>query len=89
MATIAHGSKDRVGSKESAGLTPAQRRRAMLDRKGYAEKRRLATNAPTKVFYGVMLCVTLLIVFGLMMVLSSSSTTASKCAPGSDCRVFQ
>ncbi len=76
MATIARGSKDRVGLKESAGLTPAQRRRAMLDRKGYAEKRRLATNAPTKVFYGVMLCVTLLIVFGLMMVLSSSSIVA-------------
>ena len=48
----------------------------MLDRKGYGEKRRLATNAPTRVFYGVMLCVTLLVVFGLMMVLSSSSIVA-------------
>lgn len=76
MATIAHGTKAPRRSKESSNLTPAQRRRAMLDRKGYGEKRRLATSAPTKVFYGVMLCVTLLIVFGLMMVLSSSSIVA-------------
>ena len=76
MATIAHGTKAPRRSQESSNLTPAQRRRAMLDRKGYGEKRRLATNAPTKVFYGVMLCVTLLIVFGLMMVLSSSSIVA-------------
>ena len=76
MATIAHGTKARGSSRESATLTPAQRRRAMLDRKGYGEKRRLATAAPSKVFYGVMLCVTLLIVFGLMMVLSSSSIVA-------------
>lgn len=75
MATITHtGSQG--GRRENANLTPAQRRRAMLDRKGYAEKRRLAIAAPNKVFYGVMLCVTLLIVFGLMMVLSSSSIVA-------------
>lgn len=76
MATIAQGTKTRGRSEASASLTPAQRRRAMLDRKGYGEKRRLATNAPTTVFYGVMLCVTLLVVFGLMMVLSSSSIVA-------------
>ncbi|NDD86836.1 MAG: hypothetical protein EBZ45_03825, partial [Actinobacteria bacterium] len=76
MATIAHGTKTSRTPGESANLTPAQRRRAMLDRKGYGEKRRLATAAPTKVFYGVMLCVTLLIAFGLMMVLSSSSIVA-------------
>ena len=59
-----------------ASLTPAQRRRAVLDRKGLSDKRRLATSAPTKTFYVLMAVTSMLIVFGLMMVLSSSSIVA-------------
>jgi cell division protein FtsW len=58
------------------GLTPAQRRRATLDRKGYTESRRLATSAPNKTFYGLLAVSSMLIVFGLIMVLSSSSIVA-------------
>lgn len=57
-------------------LTPAQRRRATLDRKGYTESRRLATTAPNKIFYGLLAVISMLIVFGLIMVLSSSSIVA-------------
>lgn len=60
----------------STSLTPSQRRRAVLDRKGYTEKRRLATAAPTRTFYILMVVTSMLIVFGLMMVLSSSSIVA-------------
>ncbi len=58
------------------GLTPAQRRRATLDRKGYTESRRLATALPNKTFYGLLAVTSMLIVFGLIMVLSSSSIVA-------------
>jgi cell division protein FtsW len=60
----------------SAGPSAAQRRRATLDRKGYSEKRRLATEAPNNIFYGILVVSTMLIVFGLIMVLSSSSIVA-------------
>lgn len=58
------------------GMTPAQRRRATLDRKGYTEARRLATALPNKTFYGLLAVTSMLIVFGLIMVLSSSSIVA-------------
>jgi cell division protein FtsW len=57
-------------------MTPAQRRRATLDRKGYTEARRLATALPNKTFYGLLAVTSMLIVFGLIMVLSSSSIVA-------------
>jgi cell division protein FtsW len=60
----------------TTSLTPSQRRRAVLDRKGYTEKRRLATAAPNRTFYVLMAVTSMLIVFGLMMVLSSSSIVA-------------
>ncbi len=60
----------------TTSLTPSQRRRAVLDRKGYTEKRRLATAAPSRTFYILMAVTSMLIVFGLMMVLSSSSIVA-------------
>jgi cell division protein FtsW len=60
----------------SSGPSAAQRRRATLDRKGYSEKRRLATEAPNNIFYGILVVSSMLIVFGLIMVLSSSSIVA-------------
>ena len=60
----------------STGPSAAQRRRATLDRKGYSEKRRLATEAPNNIFYGILVVSSMLIVFGLIMVLSSSSIVA-------------
>ncbi len=57
-------------------LTPAQRRRATLDRKGFTESRRLATKAPTRAFYCITAAISMLILFGLIMVLSSSSIVA-------------
>lgn len=60
----------------SKPLTPAQRRRATLDRKGFTQTRRLATKAPTRAFYSILAVVSMLILFGLIMVLSSSSIVA-------------
>lgn len=60
----------------SKSMTPAQRRRATLDRKGFTETRRLATKAPTRAFYCITAIVSMLILFGLIMVLSSSSIVA-------------
>lgn len=57
-------------------MTPAQRRRATLDRKGFTETRRLATKAPTHAFYWILAVISMLILFGLIMVLSSSSIVA-------------
>ncbi len=57
-------------------LTPSQRRRATLDRKGFSESRRLATKAPTRAFYWITASISMLILFGLIMVLSSSSIVA-------------
>ena len=57
-------------------LTPAQRRRATLDRKGFTESRRLATKAPTRAFYWITASISMLILFGPIMVLSSSSIVA-------------
>lgn len=57
-------------------LTPSQRRRATLDRKGFTESRRLATKAPTRAFYWITASISMLILFGLIMVLSSSSIVA-------------
>lgn len=57
-------------------LSVAERRRAVLDRKGIAASRRMATTLPTKTFYGLVGVVSLLILFGLVMVLSSSSIVA-------------
>jgi len=56
--------------------TPAERRRAVLDRKGYSAKHRLATKAPTMAFYLIAAAIGMLIMFGLIMVLSSSSIVA-------------
>jgi len=60
----------------SRSLTPAQRRRATLDKKGFTESRRLATKAPTRAFYCITAVISMLILFGLIMVLSSSSIVA-------------
>ena len=38
----------------STSLTPAQRRRAVLDKKGVGTTRRLTTAAPNKVFWGIL-----------------------------------
>ena len=54
-------------------LTPAERRRAVLNRTGKAQENRLATDVPSKVYYGIVGVITVLVVFGLIMVLSSSS----------------
>jgi len=54
-------------------LTPAERRRAVLNRTGKAQASRLATDVPSKVYYGIVGVITVLVVFGLIMVLSSSS----------------
>ena len=54
-------------------LTPAERRRAVLNKSGKAQTNRLATDAPSRVYYGIVGVVTVLVVFGLIMVLSSSS----------------
>jgi cell division protein FtsW len=54
-------------------LTPAERRRAVLNRTGKAQASRLATDVPSKVYYGIVAVITVLVVFGLIMVLSSSS----------------
>ena len=54
-------------------LTPAERRRAVLNRTGKAQTSRLATDVPSKVYYGIVAVITVLVVFGLIMVLSSSS----------------
>ena len=56
--------------------SPAERRRAVLDRKGYSAKHRLATKAPTMAFYLIAAAIGMLIVFGLIMVVSSSSIVA-------------
>ena len=60
----------------STSLTPAQRRRAVLDKKGVGTTRRLTTAAPNKVFWGILAVTSLLTVFGLMMVLSTTSIEA-------------
>ena len=54
-------------------LTPAERRRAVLNKTGNAQTSRLATDAPSRVYYGIVGVITVLVVFGLIMVLSSSS----------------
>jgi len=54
-------------------LTPAERRRAVLNKSGKAQASRLATDVPSKVYYGIVGVITVLVVFGLIMVLSSSS----------------
>ena len=54
-------------------LTPAERRRAVLNKSGKAQTSRLATDVPSKVYYGIVAVITVLVVFGLIMVLSSSS----------------
>lgn len=54
-------------------LTPAERRRAVLNKTGKAQTSRLATDVPSKVYYGIVGVITVLVVFGLIMVLSSSS----------------
>ncbi len=54
-------------------ITPAERRRAVLNKSGKAQTSRLATDAPSRVYYGIVAVVTVLVVFGLIMVLSSSS----------------
>ena len=54
-------------------LTPAERRRAVLNKSGKAQTSRLATDVPSKVYYGIVGVITVLVVFGLIMVLSSSS----------------
>jgi cell division protein FtsW len=54
-------------------LTPAERRRAVLNKSGKAQTNRLATDAPSRVYYGIVGVITVLVVFGLIMVLSSSS----------------
>ena len=54
-------------------LTPAERRRAVLNKSGKAQTNRLATDAPSRVYYGIVAVITVLVVFGLIMVLSSSS----------------
>ena len=54
-------------------LTPAERRRAVLNKSGKAQTSRLATDAPSRVYYGIVAVITVLVVFGLIMVLSSSS----------------
>lgn len=66
MATISANSQ----------LSAAERRRAVLNKTGSAQSSRLATEVPSKVFYGIVGIVTVLIVFGLIMVLSSSSIVA-------------
>ena len=60
----------------STSLSPAQRRRAVLDKKGVGSMRRLTSAAPNKVFWGILAGTTLLMVFGLMMVLSATSIEA-------------
>ena len=60
----------------STSLTPAQRRRAVLDKKGVGTTRRLTTAAPNRVFWGILAVTSLLTVFGLMMVLSATSIEA-------------
>lgn len=57
-------------------VSVAERRRAVLDRRGIAASRRMATTLPTKTFYGLVAIVALLLLFGLVMVLSSSSIVA-------------
>lgn len=52
-----------------------ERRLATLERTGLAEKRKLAQQAPTPTFYGILIVVTTLTVLGLIMVLSSSSVS--------------
>lgn len=54
-------------------LSAAERRRAVLNRTGKAQSSRLATDAPSRVYYGIVGVITVLIAFGLIMVLSSSS----------------
>jgi len=54
-------------------LTPAERRRAVLNKSGKAQSSRLATDAPSRIYYGIVGIITVLVVFGLIMVLSSSS----------------
>ena len=54
-------------------LTPAERRRAVLNKSGKAQTNRLATDAPSRIYYGIVAVITVLVVFGLIMVLSSSS----------------
>jgi len=65
-----------VATNVSTSLTPAQRRRAVLDKKGVGSTRRLTTAAPNKVFWGILAVASLLTVFGLMMVLSATSIEA-------------
>jgi len=65
-----------VATNVSTSLTPAQRRRAVLDKKGVGTTRRLTTAAPNKVFWGILAVTSLLTVFGLMMVLSATSIEA-------------
>jgi cell division protein FtsW len=65
-----------VATNVSTSLTPAQRRRAVLDKKGVGISRRLTTAAPNKVFWGILAVTSLLTVFGLMMVLSATSIEA-------------
>ena len=60
----------------STSLSPAQRRRAVLDKKGVGSMRRLTSAVPNKVFWGILAVTTLLMVFGLMMVLSATSIEA-------------
>lgn len=52
-----------------------ERRLATLERTGLAKERKLAQNAPTTTFYGILIVVTTLTVLGLIMVLSSSSVS--------------
>jgi len=77
-----------VATNVSTSLTPAQRRRAVLDKKGVGTTRRLTTAAPNKVFWGILAVTSLLTVFGLMMVLSATSFEAVR-RDGSPWAMFQ
>lgn len=65
-----NGMQRRVSS-----MSVAERRRATLERTGIASRRRLASGTPTVAFYGILALTVLLVMFGLVMVLSSSSVS--------------
>jgi cell division protein FtsW len=58
-----------------SSLSVAERRRATLERTGIASRRRLTSSTPTVAFYGILALTILLVMFGLVMVLSSSSVS--------------
>ena len=63
-------------------LTPAERRRAVLNKSGKAQASRLATDVPSKVYYGIVGVITVLVVFGLIMVLDLRGTCFANNLPG-------